>query len=78
MNHLESFLQDIIDGGGEGIILRDPSAPYQPGRSSGYLKHKVSSSKDIFLVTQLPVQKFRDAEARVVQRVDSNQWECEL
>jgi DNA ligase-1 len=41
MNHMESFLQDIIDEGGEGIILRDPFSPYQPGRSSGYLKHKV-------------------------------------
>ena len=40
--HLESFFQDIIDGGGEGIILRDPQAPYQAGRSQGYLKHKVT------------------------------------
>ena len=30
-----------MDVGGEGIILRDPAAPYQPGRSPGYLKHKV-------------------------------------
>jgi DNA ligase-1 len=39
--HMESFLQDIIDGGGEGIILRDPSDSLQSGRSAGYLKHKV-------------------------------------
>lgn len=39
--HLEIFLQDIIDKGGEGIILRDPSAPLMSGRSPGYLKHKV-------------------------------------
>jgi len=39
-SHLDTYFQDIIDKGGEGIILRDPSAPYQPGRSSGYLKHK--------------------------------------
>jgi len=43
MDHLEKFFQDIIDRGGEGIILRDPDSPFQHGRSSGYLKHKVSS-----------------------------------
>ena len=41
MNHLERFFQDVIDKGGEGIILRDPQAPPQPGRAPGYLKHKV-------------------------------------
>ena len=40
--HLEKHFQDIIDMGGEGIILRDPSSPYEPGRSRGYLKHKVT------------------------------------
>jgi len=44
ITHLEKFFQDIIDEGGEGVILRDPSSPYQSGRSPGYLKHKVSSS----------------------------------
>ena len=38
---LEKFFQDIIDKGGEGVILRDPSALLQPGRSASYLKHKV-------------------------------------
>ena len=41
VDHMQHFLQDIIDGGGEGIILRDPLSYYQSGRSSGYLKHKV-------------------------------------
>ena len=40
-DHLESFLQDVLDKGGEGVILRNPASPYEPGRSSGYLKHKV-------------------------------------
>ena len=39
--HMEEFWQDVIDKGGEGIILRDPLSPLEPGRSSGYLKHKV-------------------------------------
>ena len=42
MPHLEKIFQDIIDQGGEGIILRQPTAPYQGGRSAGFLKHKVS------------------------------------
>ena len=41
VDELEKKFQEIIDAGGEGVILRDPSAPYQPGRSPGYLKHKV-------------------------------------
>ena len=39
--HFESFFQDVIDKGGEGIILRDPYALLQPGRTTSYLKHKV-------------------------------------
>lgn len=43
VQHLNEFFQDIVDNGGEGIILRDPSSPFQSGRSAGFLKHKVSS-----------------------------------
>jgi len=39
--HLEKLFQDIVDKGGEGVILRDPIAPLQSGRSTGFLKHKV-------------------------------------
>ena len=39
--HIATFFQQIVDTGGEGIILRDPKSPYQPGRSYGFLKHKV-------------------------------------
>lgn len=39
--HLEEIFQDVVDKGGEGVILRDPKSPYQEGRSLGYLKHKV-------------------------------------
>ena len=40
-DHLEKIFQDIMDQGGEGIILRDPSTPFETGRSKGFLKHKV-------------------------------------
>ena len=43
--HLESFFQDVIDKGGEGIILRDPQALLQPGRTPSYLKHKVNNKR---------------------------------
>ena len=44
MTHIETYFQDIIDKGGEGIILRDPDSLYEAGRSSAFLKHKVNSS----------------------------------
>jgi DNA ligase-1 len=40
-NHMEEFLQNVVDMGGEGIILRDPLASNESGRSKGFLKHKV-------------------------------------
>lgn len=42
--HFEALFQKTIDVGGEGIILRDPKAPYEAGRSRGFLKHKVRTS----------------------------------
>ena len=53
VSHLESFFQDIIDQGGEGIILRDPNAVLQPGRSQGFLKHKVQEFFFLFKVCLL-------------------------
>jgi len=47
--HVEKSFQDIMDQGGEGIILRDPSSPYQAGRSSGFLKHKVNGLRREFI-----------------------------
>lgn len=70
------LFQDILDKGGEGVILRDPASPNEPGRSPGFLKHKVtaiSSAKDSEIL-----QKYRDAEARIVGPVSKFQWECEL
>jgi len=53
-NHLERFLQDIIDNGGEGIILRDPRSPFESGRSNAYLKHKVDKYFLAFKLINLP------------------------
>ena len=47
MAHLESFFQDVVGKGGEGVILRDPTSLIQPGRSPGYLKHKVGFKTNV-------------------------------
>ena len=75
-SHLEQFYQAVMDRGGEGIILRDPNAVYQPGRCPGYLKHKVGSNTVARSTNCL--QKFRDAEAKIVGPAGAYQWECEL
>lgn len=49
LDHMEQYLQTIIDKGGEGIILRDPVCSHKSGRSSGYLKHKVFIIEYIFI-----------------------------
>ena len=54
MTHMEVFFQDVVDKGGEGIILRDPRCPYEPGRSRGFLKHKVCSSFAFSIFANLP------------------------
>ena len=51
--HLEKFFQDVVDKGGEGIILRDPLSPYQEGRSAGYLKHKVTLRDSLLFYSNL-------------------------
>lgn len=80
MTQLEKFYQDTIDKGGEGVILRDPDAKFQAGRDPGYLKHKASNpsltKRDADTNSRL--QKFRDAEARVIGSVSAWGWECEL
>jgi len=41
MSHLDNYFQNVVENGGEGIILRDPQSLLIPGRSPGFLKHKV-------------------------------------
>ena len=38
--HLQAFLQAVEQQGGEGVIVRDPAAPYTAGRSRQMLKLK--------------------------------------
>ena len=76
---MDEFFQDILDKGGEGLILRDPNSLYQNGRSSGYLKYKVSILvTTLFLYLIFPSQRFRDAEAQIVKKIAPQFWECIL
>ncbi|QKF69940.1 DNA ligase [Campylobacter hyointestinalis] len=46
-----AFLDDITNGGGEGVVVRNANAPYKKGRSGEILKLK----------------KFKDSECKVVK-----------
>ena len=48
--HLKSFLEEIEQKGGEGVVVRDPSAPYIDKRTSKALK----------------VKSFHDAECKII------------
>jgi DNA ligase-1 len=49
--HLEEFLKEVESKGGEGVVVRDPSAPYVAKRTSKALK----------------VKSFQDSECEVVE-----------
>jgi len=59
--HLSKVFQDILDRGGEGVILRDPQAPFEHGRSRGFLKHKVPSPPYFFLQSNKIFQFLRNS-----------------
>lgn len=37
---LDDFLDEVVQNGGEGVVIRDPSTPYQSGRLNSALKFK--------------------------------------
>jgi len=76
-DHVSSLFDEIVSAGGEGIILRDPNAPFTPGRSQSYLKYKVNGDTCPSLLT-FSTKKFRDAEAKIVKEVGPQQWLCML
>ena len=36
---LAAFLQEVVDRGGKGVVIRDPNARWVPKRSKGLLKY---------------------------------------
>jgi len=53
LDHLREQLEDILQQGGEGLMLRQPGSLYESGRSSTLLK----------------VKRFLDAEAKVIDHL---------
>ena len=64
MEHFQKLLQDIMDQGGEGVILRDPRAEFVTGRSSGYLKHKVYRFSLLLVLYMYSFSFLRNSEMR--------------
>ena len=48
--NMQKFLTSVVNAGGEGIVVRDPAAPYASGRSDKIMK----------------IKPFKDAECRIV------------
>lgn len=47
---MKSFYQNIIDNGGEGIMMKHPNSPYQDGRSSFMLKYKPAFDREAIII----------------------------
>ena len=45
-DQVEEHLQRVLDKGGEGVVLRDPRAPWIPKRNRGILKYKPFSDDE--------------------------------
>jgi DNA ligase-1 len=50
MNQMKSMYEDIISKGGEGIMMKHPSHPYEHGRSSYLLKYKPVYDREAIIV----------------------------
>lgn len=48
--HLNQFFQQILDLGGEGVVVRNPNAPYINGRSAQILKLKAVLDEECTVV----------------------------
>lgn len=47
---MKSFYQDIIDNGGEGIMIKHPLSSYQDGRSNYMLKYKPAFDREAVII----------------------------
>lgn len=54
--HLQQQLQQIEQLGGEGLIVRQPEAPYTSGRNAALLKVKSYQDSEATVITHLPGQ----------------------
>ncbi len=52
--NLKSFFDEVIEGNGEGVVLRRPDVPYYVGRKSDSLKYKGFSDDECIVTGYLP------------------------
>jgi len=52
--HLQSWLQQLLSQGAEGVVVRNPDTPYQTGRSANALKVKIYSDAECTIVGYKP------------------------
>jgi len=48
--HMDKYTQEIIQSGGEGVVLRKPNSLYENGRSHSVLKYKVMRDGEALVV----------------------------
>lgn len=53
-DHLNAFLEDIQSMGGEGVVVKDPTLPFQTGRSAHVLKVKNFSDMEGTVIAHNP------------------------
>ncbi|STZ77100.1 DNA ligase [Bergeriella denitrificans] len=53
-DHARAFLKEIEARGGEGVMLRDPEAPYRGGRSDSLLKLKSAQDAECTVTRHYP------------------------
>lgn len=53
-SHLDKFAEDLVSKGAEGVIIRDPSAPYEERRTKRLLKVKPSFDAECQIVGYKP------------------------
>ncbi|TLS67227.1 DNA ligase [Mariprofundus erugo] len=52
--HLQRFMQQLVARGAEGVVVRNPLAPYQTGRSNGALKVKPYFDQECTVIDYKP------------------------
>lgn len=56
--HVDSYFKEVIDEGGEGLVLRKPRSPYESGRSHSVLKLKTMRDGEA-LIDDVQLGSFR-------------------
>lgn len=73
--HLNEFLQQVVNQGGEGVVLRDPAAAYQTGRLDGALKLKPYQDEDCEVMGYHPGQgKYQNLVGALECRLENHNF----